>query len=341
MIVRAIKYILLLAIAAALMWYALRGHDPDSIRQLVKDVDYSWIIISVILAVAVQFSRAWRWRMQLDAAGEKTSFMNVYHALVIGSLTNVATPQVGEVIRCTVLRRTDNIRVRVSIGTVIAEHTIDLLMLVLLLALVLLTESEKVGSYFISRFFGENDAGSSANTMMVGLAVSLAILSLLVYLVYRNFWRVRDKRAFRVTAVFMSGLLAGLLSVRKIEKKGVFILHTITTWLLNYLRAYLTFFAFAGTAHLDAMAGLSVMVLGTFGMWAPVQGGFGTYHLLVQGTLLIYDVPAEIGITYAIVTHGIQVLQTIVAGMISLLLTQRLLPTAGKKIKSPGTGRSF
>ena len=137
------------------------------------------------------------------------------------------------------------------------------------------------------------------------------------YALFRNLERLRQNAFFNKAVLFMKGLLAGVFSVLKLEKKGVFLLHTLFTWLVYYLMDYLAFQCFPATYGLDMRAGLAVLTFGAFGMAAPVAGGIGPFHVLVQGILLVYGVSKEAGIAYALVVHGSQTLLVVVMGAIS------------------------
>ena len=62
-------------------------------------------------------------------------------------------------------------------------------------------------------------------------------------------------------------------------------------------------------------------------MSAPVQGGFGTYHILVGSILLTYGIAEKDGFFFATLVHTSQTLSVMIFGGISLLLT---LPTKKK-----------
>ena len=67
------------------------------------------------------------------------------------------------------------------------------------------------------------------------------------------------------------------------------------------------------------LAGLAVLTFGAFGMAAPVAGGIGPFHVMVQGILLVYGVSKEAGIAYALVVHGAQTLLVVVMGGVSFV----------------------
>jgi len=65
---------------------------------------------------------------------------------------------------------------------------------------------------------------------------------------------------------------------------------------------------------------LTVFVLGSFGMVAPVQGGIGAWHFMVIEGLALYGIDKADGQIFALVAHGSTTLMLIVFGLISLLV---------------------
>jgi uncharacterized membrane protein YbhN (UPF0104 family) len=317
-----LKYALLLALSGALMVYAVRGQDLTRIGHYIATANYIWLGATLTLAVLGYFSRAYRWQMQLTASRQHVAYWNVYHAMMVGYLANIVLPRMGEVIRCSVLRRTSGVPVEVSLGTVITERVIDVLVLGMLLGAVLLMEFNKFWSFIISLFADKYDSLAANREVLLAVA-GIAVLLLIIfgYLLFRNLERLRQNALFAKVVGFVKGLLAGVFSVRKLEHKGTFLLHTAFTWLVYYLMDYLAFRCFPETYGLDAKAGLAVLTFGAFGMAAPVSGGIGVFHVMVQSTLLVYGVSKEAGIAYALVVHGAQTLLMALMGSISLVFT--------------------
>jgi hypothetical protein len=86
--------------------------------------------------------------MQIDPTGHKAGFWSVYNAMMVGYLANLVLPRAGEVVRCTVLKRTDAIPVKVSLGTVITERVIDVLILFSFITLTFFVEFDKLHDFF-------------------------------------------------------------------------------------------------------------------------------------------------------------------------------------------------
>ena len=315
-----LKYGLLLALSGALMVYAVRGQDLSRIGHYIATANYFWLGLTMMLSVLGYLSRAYRWQMQLTASRHRVGFWAVYHAMMVGYLANIVLPRMGEVIRCSVLRRTSGVPVEVSLGTVITERVIDVLMLALLLGAVLLMEFNKFWSFIQGLFVDKYDSLAAHRTLLLAVA-GIAVLLLLVFgwLLVRNLEKLRQNALFGKVVGFVKGLLGGVFSVLKLENKGVFLFHTVFTWAVYYLMDYLAFFCFPETYNLDMKAGLAVLTFGAFGMAAPVSGGIGVFHVLVQSTLLVYGISKEAGIAYALVVHGAQTLLVVLLGGISFV----------------------
>ena len=316
-----LKYALLLSVSGALMVYAVRGQDLSRIGHYIATANYWWLAITLTLSVLGYFSRAYRWQMQLNASQTPAPYWSVYHAMMVGYLANIVLPRMGEVIRCSVLRRTSGVPVQVALGTVVTERVIDVLILLGLLASVLLLDFNTFWSFVNQQVLGGRYEALARNrTPLLMAAVIGGVLLLMVgYALFRNLERLRQNAFFNKGILFVKGLLAGVFSVLKLKKKGLFLLHTLFTWAVYYLMDYLAFFCFPETYNLDMRAGLAVLAFGAFGMAAPVAGGIGPFHVMVQGILLVYGVSKEAGIAYALVVHGAQTLLVVVMGGISLI----------------------
>ncbi|MCA8833056.1 lysylphosphatidylglycerol synthase transmembrane domain-containing protein [Hymenobacter pini] len=329
-----VKYVLLLAVSVLLMRFALQGQDLSRIGQYVREANYYWLLITMVLSALGYFSRAYRWKMQIDPTGHRPRYWDVYHAMMVGYLANLVLPRMGEVIRCSVLRRTSGVPVQVALGTVVTERVIDVLVLLGLLGGTLLLDFNTFWAFVMDKVLGGRyDALARNRTpLLLALGIAVVLLLALAYAVFRNLERLRQNTLFNKVAVFVKGLLAGVFSIIKLEKKGAFLFHTFFTWLVYYLMDYLAFFAFPATYDLGMRAGLAVLTFGAFGMAAPVAGGIGPFHLMVQSILLVYGVSKEAGIAYALVVHGSQTLLVVLMGGISFVAS---MLKSGRKVMQP------
>jgi hypothetical protein len=113
----------------------------------------------------------------------------------------------------------------------------------------------------------------------------------------------------------LSLLIQAIDSFRLLKKKKEFLLHTFLIWLGYYTTTYMIFFALPFTSHLDAMAGLVILIVGGLGMAAPSSGGIGPFHIMVAGALtLFYGLTKDDGIAFAFVLHTSQLIAMFAVG---------------------------
>jgi uncharacterized membrane protein YbhN (UPF0104 family) len=320
-ILTVLKYTLLLSISGALMWYAVRGQDLSRIGHYIRTANYFWLGLTLMLSALGYFSRAYRWQMQLEASQTPATYWKTYHAMMVGYLANLVLPRAGEVIRCSVLRRTSGVPVQVALGTVVTERVIDVFVLLTLLGSTLLLDFKTFWTFINDKLLGgqADTIARNPTPLIIAAIIALVLLAVGGYALFRNLEKLRQIALFNKAVVFVKGLLAGVFSVLKLKHKGLFLLHTCFTWVVYYLMDYLAFFCFPETYGLDMRAGLAVLTFGAFGMAAPVAGGIGPFHVMVQGILLVYGISKEAGIAYALVVHGAQTLLVVLMGGISFI----------------------
>ncbi len=121
-------------------------------------------------------------------------------------------------------------------------------------------------------------------------------------------------------------MLNGLTSIGRLDNLGAFFISTVLIWVCYFFMSYVVFFSLPETAGLGWRAGLAVLVMGSFGMAAPVQGGFGTFHALVSGVLLLYGISEQEGVLFATLIHSMQTISFIIFGGISFFIASVLSP---------------
>jgi hypothetical protein len=78
------------------------------------------------------------------------------------------------------------------------------------------------------------------------------------------------------------------------------------------------------TANLTPGQVLLVMVMGSIGMVAPVQGGIGTFHALVAYILIQFGVSETDGKIFAAIIHGTQTILVMLFGLVSWILMMKV-----------------
>ncbi|HEY1008648.1 MAG: lysylphosphatidylglycerol synthase transmembrane domain-containing protein [Daejeonella sp.] len=315
--ISALKYLLLLVLGIALMVLAFRGQDWGKLLEDLREADYVWVAASLIVCFLAHVVRAIRWRMMISPLGHGTpSILNACYAIIIGYMANVAFPRMGEVSRCGVINKTDNIPIIKLIGTVIVERVVDLLMLLIILALGIILQFDLLANFLYQNVLVKLDGSAGNLTILVfaGLVLLLAI-GLFYLLMKKREWGIKNK----LYKLFID-MKSGIMSVKGLEDKTGFVFCSVLIWFLYGLSTYLCFFALEATSGLGVFAALSVLVFSSLGMIVPVQGGIGAFHYMVSEGLLVYDIPKSEGLAYALLIHSSQTILILFAGAISLIL---------------------
>lgn len=316
-----LKYLLLLAIAGGLLWFAFRGISIQKVFSEMLKANFFWVLISVFLSVAALFSRAYRWKLLIESAGYSPPLKKTFYALMMGYFANLAFPRLGEVTRCGSLSKASSIPFTNLLGTVIVERVVDVISLLICIVLTAIIEYKRLGSFLQDNIFQPiiNKFKSLAGSPVFLTAAIVFVILLVVGII----WFIKkSKQKGKESKLYQlgKGLADGIRSVAKLKHPWLFVFHSIFIWVLYFFAVYVCFFAFPSTSQLGFSAALFLLVAGGIGMSAPVQGGIGAYHLLVSQGLMLYGVSQQDGLAFATLLHTLQLILIVLFGVASLFL---------------------
>jgi len=312
---KVLKFLAFFALGALIFWLIYKDQDIERIKSVLKnDVNYFWVIVSLLVGLLSHVSRTLRWGLMIEPIGHKPRFINTFLAVMVGYLMNLAFPRMGEISRCGVLSRYEKISFTKLVGTVVAERLVDMISLLILLAVVLFAQFGKMLDFLKQNPEIQEKLSSAFTSPYLIIGV---IVLVIVAIVFRN--------AFKHTAVFkkfmgiVQNFKEGFISIRSIERKAWFYFHSVFIWVMYYIMLYVIFFSFDFTSELNPIAGLTTFVMASFGMVAPVQGGIGAWHFMAKEALSLYGVANENGIIFAFVAHSSMTGMIIIIGLLSVL----------------------
>jgi uncharacterized protein (TIRG00374 family) len=308
-----LKFSLPLLVGLVLLFYAFKNVQLDDFLSKLNLTRYGWIIGSMLLSLVAYVSRAYRWQLLLRAADQKVSTFRLTLAVFVGYLANLAFPRLGEVVRCAVLKKTNQIPVSLSIGTVVTERIIDSLVLLFFLIIALLLEFDLIVTYFENIF---STSHIPLDGILYAALTLLMIFSILVLVILRTHTPLSQR-----TKKMASEVLKGILTIKSIQSKSLFLITTTVMWLTYFLMSYMIFFALEETSSLSLTAGFMLLVSGGIALALPVQGGIGTYHAMIAMMLGLYGIENTTGLFLATLLHSSQILSVVIFGGISLVIT--------------------
>jgi len=315
-LLKTLKFVSFFLLGIFIFWMVYKDQDFKHIKSiLTNDVNYFWIVVSLFLGLLSHISRTIRWNLLIEPLGRKPRILNTFLAVMVGYLMNLALPRMGEISRCGVIARYEKISFTKLVGTVVLERLIDVLMLLVLLAIVVLTQFGQV-----LEFLKNNPEVNEKLQKVIYSPILIGGVLLFLVVLWISRHKIRESSIMKKAMGFVSQFVEGFRSIGKMKKKGAFIFHSVFIWVLYYLMTYLIFFSFGFTSHLGPLAGLTVFVLGSFGMVAPVQGGIGAWHFMVIEGLALYGVDKADGKVFALLAHGTSTIMLIVLGLIGLIV---------------------
>jgi glycosyltransferase 2 family protein len=326
-----IQYVFFLGLGMFLLWLTLRKSDWNTIISDLSGAKYIYLIPAILMLLVSHFIRALRWKILMEPLGYKPSSINTFLAVMVGYWANLAVPRLGEVLKCTILARYEKVPADKLVGTIVAERAIDVLSLIIIMLIAIFSQYSVIGHFseeIFSRFFTSKTGTFSILKVLMVLLILFAFLILIAW----TFKRLNHLPFVAKTKNVFKGIWQGLISIRYIKNKGLFILHSVLIWGLYLYSTYMGFFAMQDMLQYGLKGALSALTFGSFGMIIPSPGGIGSFQYAVQQVMMLYGVTPEKGLSLGMLIWFAQTGFVIVFGTIAFLL----LPVVnkGKKISN-------
>ena len=295
------------------------AEDCSLIKKVISDfgsVNYFWIILVLLSFTISNVSRAIRWNMLIRPMGYQPRFINSFFATVIGYFANLGFPRLGEVLRPATMAQYEKIPLEKLVGTVVVDRIIDVISILIVSGLAFLLAFDTIWGFLNEYADFEDKFGGLWNLALLGFG-ALAVLGLVFYLLRKQ---IMATKIYAKIVDLARGFWQGIQTVRQLDRPWLFLFHSVNIWFMYFMMTYLCFFAFEPTAHLSAVAGLVVFVLGGWGVVIPSPGGMGTYHFLAQTGLMMYGVSGDDGFSWAnIAFFSINLGCNVLIGLIALI----------------------
>ena len=303
-----------LLLGAFILVWVYRDFNFQRVWEVLTDgMDYRWMALSLVFGVFANLFRGWRWKLALEPLGEYPKTSHCVYAIFISYASNLVIPRVGEVTRCGVLSKYDDVSFSQSLGTVVSERMIDTLCVGLITGLVLLLQMPVFATFFAET--GTN-VGRYAEVLTSG-HFYLIILCALAILVLA-FFLIRNIALFAKLKGILQNIWQGVIALKDIRQIPLYIMYTLGIWVCYFLEFYLAFYAFGFSAHLGITAGLVMFVVGTLAVIVPTPNGAGPWHFAVMTMMMLYGVGKEDAGIFALLVHGIQTFLLILLGIYGL-----------------------
>ena len=293
-----------------ILWWMYRDADWSSLRQYFLQMNWWWMVLSLVFGVLAQQFRAWRWRLSLRPLGVAPSRRVLEDAVFLSYASSLVVPRVGEVTRCATLKRMDGVSFSRALGTVVTERVVDCVVIaVLSLAAVLLQLTDllhflkRTGTQYGSNFEPRTGMGLVWTIVCIVAVVAFVVLCFGRFSVYS-----KGKEVVR-------GMWEGIVSLRKMDHRTLYLLYSIAIWACYFLHFYTAFFCFDFTSAINPAQAFLIFCVGTFAVLVPTPNGAGPWHFVVKTLLVLYGVAEAPAVMFALIVHTVQTFEVIVLGV--------------------------
>ncbi|RPG28745.1 MAG: UPF0104 family protein [Muricauda sp. TMED12] len=307
---KILKIFVPIAFGLFLVWYSYNSTTPEERKQIIHYISNAspfWVTISVIIGILSHISRAIRWNYLLEPLGYRPKITNNVFIVLISYFANLGIPRSGEILRATALTTYENVPFEKGFGTIVTERVIDLLMLLIIIMITLLLQTDFILGFLEEK--GVNIIGA-IGILLVGI-VGLFLGS---YIIRKS----KSPFALKLKG-FLNGLQDGVLSVFKMKNKWLFIFHTLFIWVAYFSMFWVIKHTVEETITLTLGELLVAFVAGAFAM-STTNGGIGLYPIAVSAALGIYGISSVSGDAFGWIMWIAQTLMVVVFGTISFIV---------------------
>lgn len=306
---KILNIVISIAVVTACLYYAMQDIDFASLKKIIIDADYLWVLLSVPVIVGSHWMRAVRWKRIVKPIKEVKSVYPLFSAVMIGYAMNAITPRGGEFVRPYSFSKREKVSYSSSFATIVVERVIDVITLFLLLAGTFIFLSHKITQALPDTL--------NPNRIMLygGLIVGVVMLSFyppIIKFFLKLLVKPISTKLYNKLLELFDKFLLGLSIIKKPREYISLVIESISIWILYALPMYFMFFSFSFQATLglgfdDAV--LLLVVSGVISTFAPTPGALGVYHVIIQGTLVtLYNISPADALAYATLTHAINYL---------------------------------
>ena len=300
-------------IGVGLFWYVYQDINIQSITDALKELKYSWILLSVILGLLSTLVRALRWKILIESIGYKPKTINLFLSVQILYFINLVIPRGGELARCGMIAKYEKIPFAKLLGTVFIERLTDFIAFIIIFIGVFFLQISLIKEIF--SILKLSPSSFQSKILIFGLVV---ILFMLFFWIFKKIGLL-NKFQNKINKI-KEEIIEGIKSVLMIEKKWTYIFLTFLIFLLWLLMLYVVFFAYPPTFNMPLSAAVFTYTIGTFAFLLPIQAGIGVWHFLVSECLYLFGLNKEAGKMFALVAHTFTNLVYLIFGTIGFII---------------------
>jgi hypothetical protein len=303
-----------IGISLFFLFLLFRKIDFHKLLTAFREMDYRYLLPTLLFTFVSYFFRAVRWRVLLLPL-KKTSLGNLFPATIIGYMANNLLPaRLGEFIRAYVLAEKEGLGKSAVFATLVIDRLFDGFTVLLIFLITFFTVRLPSGMESIQR------------SMVVGGYVTLAfyfcVVVFLIVLKRRTLHTL--KLIGKLLQPFPPGFagkvipllgsfIGGLRLSSRASELSALILSSLFIWATAIYSVDLMLRSFG--IFLPITASMFIMVFLVFAVMVPAAPGYvGTYHAACVYGLMAFNIQKEKALSVALMIHGMNFFPVIIAG---------------------------
>lgn len=332
-----IQFAIFFGLGIFLVWWSIHKLSNEQYAQFIdalKSANYLLVLPVFAILTLSHISRAIRWKILMASMGYKPKLSNTFAAVMVGYLANFAFPRLGEVLKCTILSKYEKVPPDKLVGTILVERAVDLISFGIVMIISLLTQAKIVGAYTKEKIDEYILAGDKTDIIIRFSIMGGILLAgfLILRYIFKKYHHI--KIVDRIKNI-VKGVIEGLLSIKNLQNKWLFIFHSVLIWSCYLAATYIGFLAINDTAGLPVLASFPVLSFGTIAT-IITPGGIGAYPDLLKIAMGLYGISVSAGLANGWLQWSAQFVLTLVVGCASLIA----LPYINKKKHESHTSNS-
>ena len=288
-------------ISSIFVYYALKDFNLDLFVASVKQSDFQFIFLSMIILIIVVHLRSLRWQFLIN---KDININNLYIAQLIGSMGNNILPfRFGEFLKSYYLEKKTGVSKYEAFGSIILERVLDFL-----------------GLGFLFLILIPSQVLYKLNNIYLIIIISVIIISIIAFIMslYLN-----DKNDFisRRASRVIKEILSGFSNMNYSSLFYVFLL-TLFIWTSYLFVVYIMQKAFM--LNLGISGSILLLVISTIILSVPsLPGNIGTFEGAVVYTLSLYGIEDSFG--FGFILHSVSYIPYTLLGLIYFLRERKII----------------
>lgn len=197
------------------------------------------------------------------------------------------------------------------------ERAVDVVSLFIVFIIAIATQVNIIGEYAKTTIRANFLIGNKEG-MIIKLVV-LVIMAITAYFLLKFIFKKYSGIGFvKKINILFNGVVAGLSSIKNLQNKSAFILHSIFIWCCYAGGTYIGFFVIPETSGLPIAAAFPVLAFASIGM-IITPGGIGTYPWFIMEVMVLYGIDKGHGYANGLLQWIGQFFIILMVGFISLI----------------------